>query len=88
MKNYTNSLMNFSVDFIIAAALSFSFVYAFSSTLEINYSAKNILMLICFILAVYSISFANKLAIKISFTLIALTAAGGIFLLSNKATSV
>lgn len=79
MRNYTNSLINYSVDFIVAAALSFSFVYAFSSTLEINYSAKNVLMLVCFILAVYSISFANKLAIKISFTLIALTAAGSIF---------
>lgn len=79
MRNYKNSLINYSIDFIIAAALSFSFVYAFSSTLEINYSVKNVLMLVCFILAIYSISFINKLAIKISVTLIALIATGNIF---------
>lgn len=79
MRKYKNSLINYSVDFIIAAALSFSFVYAFSSTLEIDYSAKNVLMLVCFILAAYSISFVNKLAIKISVTLIALAAIGNIF---------
>lgn len=79
MRKYKNSLINYNVDFIIAAALSFSFVYAFSSTLEIDYSAKNVLMLVCFILAAYSISFVNKLAIKISVTLIALAAVGNIF---------
>lgn len=79
MRKYKSSLINYSVDFIIAAALSFSIVYAFSSTLEINYSANNVLMLVCFILAIYSISFINKLAIKISVTLIALTAVGSIF---------
>jgi hypothetical protein len=79
MRKYKNSLINYSVDFIIAAALSFSFVYAFSSTLEIDYSAKNVLILVCFILAIYSISFVNKLAIKISVMLIALAAVGNIF---------
>ena len=79
MRNYKNSLINYSVEFIIAVALSFSFVYAFSSTLEINYSAENVLMLVCFILAIYSISFVNKLAIKISVTLIVLAAVGNIF---------
>ena len=79
MRKYKNSLINYSVDFIIAAALSFSFVYAFSSTLEIDYSAINVLMLVCFILAAYSISFVNKLATKISVTLIALAAIGNIF---------
>lgn len=79
MRNYKNSLINYSIDFIIAAALSFSFVYAFSSTLEIDYSAKNVFLLVCFILAIYSISFINKQAIKISVTLIALSAVGSIF---------
>lgn len=79
MRNYKNSLINYSVDFIIAAALSFSFVYAFTSTLEIDYSAKNVFLLVCFILAIYSISFINKLAIRISVTLIALIAVGNIF---------
>jgi hypothetical protein len=79
MRKYKNSLINYSVDFIIAAALSFSFVYAFSSTLEIDYSAKNVFLLVCFILVIYSISFINKQAIKISVTLIALAAVGSIF---------
>ena len=47
-----SSLINYSVDFIIAAALSFSFVYAFTSTLEIDYSAKNVFFLVCFVLAI------------------------------------
>lgn len=79
MKKYKNSLINYSVDFIIAAALSFSFVYAFSSTLEIDYSAKNVFLLVCFVLAIYSILFINKQAIKISLTLIAVATVGGIF---------
>jgi Transglutaminase-like enzymes, putative cysteine proteases len=74
-----SSLINYSVDFIIAAALSFSFVYAFTSTLQIDYSAKNVFFLICFVLAIYSILFINKLAIKISVAFITFAAVDSIF---------
>ncbi|WP_160686941.1 transglutaminase domain-containing protein [Clostridium sp. C2-6-12] len=74
-----SSLINYSVDFIIAAAMSFSFVYAFTSTLEIDYSAKNVFFLVCFVLAIYSILFINKMAIKISVALIAFAAVDSIF---------
>jgi Transglutaminase-like enzymes, putative cysteine proteases len=74
-----SSLINYSVDFIIAAALSFSFVYAFTSTLEIDYSAKNVFFLVCFVLAIYSILFINKLAIKISVAFIVFAAVDSIF---------
>lgn len=78
-RNDESSLINYSVDFIIAAALSFSFVYAFTSTLELDYSAKNVFFLVCFVLAIYSILFINKLAIKISVAFIAFGVVDSIF---------
>lgn len=64
-KNFNNRFVSQTIDFIIALGLSFSLIYAFTSTFKMHYGALEVLLGTCITLGVYSILFKNKLSVKI-----------------------
>lgn len=84
MKNVINSVISYVVNIIIAIFLSFSFVYALTTTLRMTYGANDVLMLVCFVSALCSIAFASRLSVKIFAVASALAVAGGLFYFLKK----
>lgn len=68
-ENFQNKFISYTIDFIIAVGLSFSLIYAFTSTFKMRYGAEEVLIATFITLGVYSILSVNKLSIKI-FTII------------------
>jgi len=64
--------------------LSFSFVYALTTSLNFTYSAKEVLILVFLTTAVFSVAFVNKLSLKISAVLAGLVIAAGVFCFVKK----
>lgn len=84
MKNFTNNFIRYVVNLIIAVFLSFSFVYAFTTTLKMTYGAKDVFFLVCFASIICSITFASRLSVKIFAVASALAAVGGLFYFLKK----
>ncbi len=79
MKNWINPCMSYVINLIIAASLSFSFVYALTSALSMTYEAKDVFLLVFFASILCSIVFMNRLSQKIFAGALVLIAAGSLF---------
>lgn len=64
-KNFKSMVISYISDFVIALGLSFSLIYAFTSTFKMHYVAKEVFIATFITLGIYSILFSNKLFIKI-----------------------
>jgi hypothetical protein len=73
MKNFINFVLNL----IIAVALSFSFVYALTTTLNMTYGVKDVLIPVCLVVVIASIALGSKLSVKISAIVSVFAVAGG-----------
>lgn len=84
MKIFINSTVNYLVNLIIAVALSFSFVYAFTTTWKMTYGAKDVLICVGIISVVCTIAFGSRLAVKISAGASVFVVLGGLYYFLKK----
>ena len=79
--NLKRNILNYAMNFILALALCFSFVYALTESMGLKYSPFYILLAISCLYILYTLISYNKLVFRISGIVILAAAAGTIFLL-------
>jgi hypothetical protein len=78
--------MNYTVNLIIAGFLSFSLVYAFTTTFKMTYEVRDVIKLVFTMVVIYSIAFTNRITVIITFVVSGLIFTGSLIYFINKPT--